>query len=177
MNYIEEQKQEARNQAITQRIAYLELSMKKAFSHIETLAHSLATRGGGSFIEGGACIGGGGSTKDNKPKVVGFITIAEQASKYLQSRLTPEQIKLLRSTRRDEDTTLLRRNVICDLYAKGVSANMIGRILNKDHNTIFYNLVMGKKLKVGNNKQYKARMKSKSLIKLGRTKKSFLDNF
>lgn len=158
MKYLEDQT-EARNQAIIQRLAYLELSMKKAFAHIENLAHSIAT--------GRVCIGEGTS----------FVTIAEQANKYLESRLTQEQLKIVRSLKRDEDTTLLRRRVICDLHEKGLSANMIGKILNKDHNTVFYNLVLGGRCKVGNNKQYKARMNSKSMIKRGRTQKKFIDNF
>lgn len=167
MKYPEDQTQEARNQAIAQRLAYLELSMKKAFAHIENLAHSIATGGTG-------CIR---VASEAKGKGTGFVTIAEQANRYLESRLTPEQIKLIKSVKRDEDTALLRRRVICDLHEKGVSGNMIGKILNKDHNTIFYNLVLGGRGKVGNNKQYKERLKSKSLIKLGRTKKKFLDNF
>jgi hypothetical protein len=166
MKYLEDQT-EARNQAIAQRLAYLELSMKKAFAHIENLAHSIATGGTG-------CIR---VASEAKGKGTSFVTIAEQANKYLESRLTPDQIKLIKSVKRDEDTALLRRRVICDLHEKGVSANMIGKILCKDHNTVFYNLVMGGRNKAGNNKQYKARMYSKSNIKRGRTQKKFIDNF
>jgi hypothetical protein len=166
MKYLEDQT-EARNQAIAQRLAYLELSMKKAFAHIENLAHSIATGGTG-------CIK---VASEVKGKGTSFVTIAEQANKYLESRLTQDQLKLIRSVKRDEDTALLRRRVICDLHEKGVSANMIGKILNKDHNTVFYNLVMGGRTKVGNNKQYKARINSKSNIKRGRTQKKFIDNF
>lgn len=150
---------EAQIQAITQRIASLEITTRKIVKQLDNLCTQMASRG--------VAIGGSLGAKDNPTK---FITISEQVGSYLQSKLTPEQIDLVKSVKRDEETALLRRSVICDLYRRGVSGNMIGKVLKKDHNTVYYNLVIGGEMKVKNNKQYKERLTSKSSIKRNRTK-------
>lgn len=154
---------EAQIQAITQRVASLEITTRKVVKQIDNLSMQMA--------RAGLAIGGGHMAKDNPTK---FITISEQVNAYLESKLTSEQLFLVRSLKRDEETALLRRNVICDLYKRGVSGNMIGKVLNKDHNTIYYNLVIGGELGAKNNKQYKARLSSKSSIKKNRTKLKFI---
>lgn len=153
---------EAQIQAITQRVASLEITTRKMLKQIDALCLQMA--------RGGVAIGGGHTAKDNPTK---FTTIGEQVELYLNSKLTPDQLLLIKSVKRDEETALLRRNVICDLYKKGVSGNMIGKVLHKDHNTVYYNLVLGGLLKAGNNKQYKERLRSKSNIKMNRTKLKF----
>lgn len=157
---------EAQIQALTQRIASLEITTRKAVKQIDAMCMQMARYG--------VAIGGGHTAKDNPTK---FITLAEQVELYLNSKLTPEQLAIIRTTKRDEDTSLLRRNVICDLYQRGVSGNMIGKVLKKDHNSVFYNLTLGGIIKLKKNKQYINRMKSKSTIRLNRTKKIKLDNF
>lgn len=154
---------EAQMQAITQRVASLEITTRKVIKQIDNLSMQMA--------RAGAAIGGGHTAKDNPTK---FITLSEQVNAYLDSKLTPEQLHLIKSVKRDEDTALLRRNVICDLYRKGVSGNMIGKVLKKDHNTIYYNLVLGGEMKAGNNKQYKERIASRSAIKRNRSKLKFV---
>lgn len=154
---------EAQMQAITQRVASLEITTRKVVKQIDNLSMQMA--------RGGIAIGGGHMAKDNPTK---FITISEQVNAYLESKLTPEQLFLVRSLRRDEETALLRRSVICDLFKRGVSGNMIGKVLKKDHNTIYYNLVIGGELKAKNNKQYKARLASRSAIKRNRTQTKFV---
>lgn len=160
---IEALTREAQMQAITQRVASLEITMRKVLKQVDSLSMQMA--------RGGMAIGGGHMAKDNPTK---FITLGEQVNAYLESKLTPDQLHLVRSVKRDEETALLRRNVICDLYKRGVSGNMIGKVLNKDHNTIYYNLVIGGELKVKNNKQYKKRLASKSSIRMNRTKLKFV---
>jgi len=156
---IEALTREAQIQAITQRIASLEITTRKVVKQIDNLSMQMA--------RAGVAIGGGHMAKDNPTK---FITISEQVNAYLESKLTTEQLFLVRSVKRDEETALLRRNVICDLYRRGVSGNMISKVLNKDHNTVYYNLVIGGEMKVKNNKQYKERLKSNSNIKKNRTR-------
>lgn len=157
---------EAQIQAITQRIASLEITTRKAVKQIDAICMQMAREGVG--------IGGGHTAKDNPTK---FMALGEQIELYLNSKLTPDQLAIIRTAKRDEETTLLRREIICDLYSRGVSGNMIGKILKKDHNSVFYNLTLGGKVKLKNNKQYKKRIRSKSTIRLNRMRKIKLDNF
>ena len=82
---------EAQIQAITQRIASLEITTRKVVKQIDAICMQMAKQGVG--------IGGGHTAKDNPTK---FITLAEQIELYLNSKLTPEQLAIIRTTKRKE---------------------------------------------------------------------------
>ena len=132
---------------VASRLLNLENELRTTKSMLDKLANILATSN---------TLGGGGGSKP-------FLTIAEQAQHYLKLLLTPEQIELVKGARRDESTCKLRAQIICELYKKGVSANQIKIVLNKDHNTIYYHLAMAGLVKARDNKQYSARRASKAL--------------
>jgi hypothetical protein len=92
-----------------------------------------------------------------------FVTIAEQARAYIDLILTPEQKAIVLSTKRDQNASMLRAKVICELYKKGVSPNQITIALCKDHNSIYYHLAMAGLVKAKDNKQYSKRRASKAL--------------
>jgi len=91
-----------------------------------------------------------------------FLTIAEQARAYIDLILTPEQKAIVLSTKRDQNASMLRAKVICELYKKGVSPNQITIALCKDHNSIYYHLAMAGLVKAKDNKQYSKRRASKA---------------
>ena len=108
------------------RLLNLENELRTTKSMLDKLANILATSN---------TLGGGGGSKP-------FLTIEEQAQHYLKLSLSPEQIELVKGTRRDENASKLRGNIICELFKKGVSANQISIALNKDHNSIYYHLLL-----------------------------------
>ena len=103
-------------------------------------------------FEPARCLGG-------KP----FVTIAEQARAYIDLILTPEQKAIVLSTKRDQNASMLRAKVICELYRKGVSPNQITIALSKDHNSIYYHLAMAGLVKAKDNKQYSKRRASRDM--------------
>ena len=131
---------------VASRLLNLESELRTTKSMLDKLANILATSN---------TLGGGGGGKP-------FLTIEEQAQHYLKLSLTPEQMELVKGTRRDENASKLRAEVICELYKKGVSANQIKIVLNKDHNSIYYHLAMAGLVRAKDNKQYSARRASKA---------------
>jgi hypothetical protein len=140
---------------VASRLLNLERELQDTKTLLDKLANIVATNS--TRVVGG--VGAG-----NKPA---FLTMAEQAKAYLDLALTQEQIELVRGARRDENTSRLRGEVICNLYKKGISANQIKIVLGKDHNSIYYHLAMAGLVKARDNKQYSARRASR-LAKLKR---------
>ena len=128
---------------ITHRVALLEIELKKMGAVLQRLAQGMAT-------------GTGVTTPKAK-----FKTPEEMARDYLNNWLTKEQFALIISTKRDESTSRLRGEVICELYKRGVSGIGISRILKKDHNTIYYHLALGGLVKAKDNKKFIARKQSR----------------
>jgi hypothetical protein len=128
---------------ITHRVALLEIELKKMGAVLQRLAQGMAT-------------GTGVATPKAK-----FKTPEEMARDYLKNWLTKEQFALIISTKRDESTSRLRGEVICELYKRGVSGIGISRILKKDHNTIYYHLALGGLVKAKDNKKFIARKQSR----------------
>jgi hypothetical protein len=127
---------------ITHRVALLEIQLKKMDGVLQRLAQGMAT---------------GGSMPD-KAK---FKTPEEMAHDYLKNWLSKEQLALILSTKRDESTSRLRGEVICELYKRGVSGIGISRIIKKDHNSIYYHLALGGLVKAKDNKKFIARKQSR----------------
>ena len=127
---------------ITHRVALLEIQLKKMDGVLQRLAQGMAT---------------GGSMPD-KAK---FKTPEEMAHDYLKNWLSKEQFALILSTKRDESTSRLRGEVICELYKRGVSGIGISRIIKKDHNSIYYHLALGGLVKAKDNKKFIARKQSR----------------
>jgi hypothetical protein len=130
---------------VASRLLNLERELQDTKTLLDKLANIVATN---------STRGGGG----DKPA---FLTMADQAKAYLDLALTPEQKELVLGTRRDENTSRLRGEVICQLYKKGISANQIKIVLGKDHNSIYYHLAMAGLVKARDNKQYSARRASR----------------
>ena len=131
------------NKVLTARLNILEDSVQRLSKAVERLSHCMATGG----------VGGAGSGKAGK-----FLSIDEQAEMYLSTRLSAEQLAILRTGKRDESTSKLRGQVVCDLYKNGISANRIAHLLNKDHNCIFYHLAMNGMVSPKNHKQVRHRI-------------------
>ena len=83
---------------ITHRVALLEIELKKMAGLLQRLAQGMAT-----------------GTGVNTPKAK-FKTPEEMAKDYLKNWLSKEQLALIISTKRDESTSRLRGEVICELY-------------------------------------------------------------
>jgi len=137
------------NIIVAERLLNLENELRTTKSMLDQLANIVAT----SNTLGG---GGGGAGKP-------FVTIAEQARAYIDLILTPEQKEIVLGTKRDQNASMLRAKVICELYKKGVSPNQITIALSKDHNSIYYHLAMAGLVKAKDNKQYSKRRASKAL--------------
>jgi hypothetical protein len=127
---------------ITHRVALLEIQLKKMDGVLQRLAQGMATGGG-------------------MPDKAKFKTPEEMAHDYLKNWLSKEQFALILSTKRDESTSRLRGEVICELYKRGVSGIGISRILKKDHNSIYYHLALGGLVKAKDNKKFIARKQSR----------------
>ena len=133
-------------QVISERLNIMEQNMQRLSSAVERISMSLALNKGG-----------GGESAPHK-----FISIDEQIESFLASSISPQQLAILRTGKRDESTTKLRSEVICSLYKKGISANKIASILNKDHNCIFYHLAMNNMVSWKNHKQVRHRIATRS---------------
>ena len=133
-------------QVMGERLNIMEHNIQRLSSAVERISMSLALNKGG---------GGGGSAPHK------FISIDEQIESFLASSISPQQLAILRTGKRDESTTKLRSEVICSLYKKGISANKIASILNKDHNCIFYHLAMNNMVDWKRHKQVRHRKASK----------------
>ena len=144
---------------VTSRVALLEIELKKMSGILERLTYQMAT--------------GGGVLDKSKPK---FKTPEQMSDEYLKNQLTKEQYELVLSNKRDESTSRLRGEVICNLYKRGVSGIAISRVLKKDHNTIYYHLALNGLLKAKGNKQFSARKQSR-LARMRRRIAIQLDNF
>lgn len=144
---------------VTSRVALLEIELKKMSGILERLTYQMAT--------------GGGVLDKSKPK---FKTPEQMSDEYLKNQLTKEQYELVLSNKRDESTSRLRGEVICNLYKRGVSGIAISRVLKKDHNTIYYHLALNGLLKAKGNKQFSARKQSR-LARMRRRIALQLDNF
>ena len=125
-----------------QRIAVLEQEVKRLNEQISTLSNAVLT---GSTI----------------PRI-SFKTTHEQGEEFLRNQLTPEQIDLVKSTKRDGNTSELRRRVVVALHNRGLSGNQIAKLLHKDHNCIYYHLALSGVININNNKQYRTRSQSQS---------------
>ena len=128
---------------VTSRVSLLEIELKKVMGVLDRITHQLAT-------------GRASSTKDP----LKFITAEDQARELLDNKLTKEQYDLVRSGKRDKNTSRFRGEVICELYRRGVSGIAIGRVLKKDHNSVYYHLAMAGLVKAKGNKQFNARKRS-----------------
>lgn len=71
-----------------------------------------------------------------------FATGEVQGEGYLQATFTPEEIASLKSTKRHDALTQMRRKVVVELHKRGLTPNQISRVLCKDHNSIHYHLIM-----------------------------------
>jgi hypothetical protein len=97
-----------------------------------------------------------------------FITREAQGEGYLQATLTPEEIAQLKSNKRHDNLTQMRRQVVVELYKRGLTPNQIARLLCKDHNSIHYHLIMAGmkkpicRLTATRLGQYKAKMRLKA---------------
>ena len=131
---------------VTHRVALLEIELNKMGAVLQRLAQGMAT---------------GGGMPDKTKATNKFRTPEEMASDYLKNWLTKEQYALVISTKRDESTSRFRGEVICELYKRGVSGVGIGRILKKDHNTIYYHLALAGLVKSKNNKKIIIRKQSR----------------
>lgn len=131
---------------ITHRVALLEIQLKKMDGVLQRLAQGMAT---------------GGSMPDKAKPTQKFKTPEEMAHDYLKNWLSKEQLALILSTKRDESTSRLRGEVICELYKRGVSGIGISRIIKKDHNSIYYHLALGGLVKAKDNKKFIARKQSR----------------
>jgi hypothetical protein len=129
---------------ITSRVALLEAELKRQTTILEGVTHKIVTRG----IWGSS----------NDP--LKFITAEDQARELLDNKLTKEQYELVRSGKRDKNTSRFRGEVICELYRRGVSGIAISRVLKKDHNSVYYHLAMAGLVKAKGNKQFNARKRS-----------------
>lgn len=125
-----------------QRIAVLEQEVKRLNEQMALLSNAVQT----------------GSTM---PRIV-FKTTLEQGEEFLRNQLSQEQIALIKSTKRDGNTTELRRRIVVALYKRGLSGNQIATMLHKDHNCIYYHLALSGMAPTKNNKQYETRRKSQS---------------
>ena len=132
---------------VASRLLNLENELRTTKSMLERLANIVATNP----------IKTAGDVKEPT-----FLTIAEQARAYIDLILTPEQKAIVLSAKRDQNASMLRAKVICELYKKGVSPNQITIALCKDHNSIYYHLAMAGLVKARDNKQYSARRASKA---------------
>ena len=134
-------------QVICERLNIMESNIQRLSSAVERIATNLATgnNGGGGRGEGGK-----------------FLSIDEQAEMFLANKIAPEALALIRTGKRDESTSRLRAEVICELYRKGLSANRIAHVLNKDHNCIFYHLAMNDMVSPKNHKQVKHRIATRN---------------
>jgi hypothetical protein len=128
---------------VTSRVALLEIELNKMGAVLQRLAQGMAT---------GAVV--------TTPKAK-FKTPEDMAHDYLKNWLSKEQFALILSTKRDEGTSRLRGEVICELYKRGVSGVGISRILKKDHNTIYYHLALAGLVKAKDNKKFIARKQSR----------------
>lgn len=76
---------------------------------------------------------------DQRHKFMGREAMGEE---YLKATFTPEEIAELKSTKRNDNQTQKRRQVIVELYKRGLTPNQISRILGKDHGTVHYHLAL-----------------------------------
>ena len=128
---------------VTSRVSLLEIELKKVMGVLDRITHQLAT-------------GRASSSKDP----LKFITAEDQARELLDNKLTKEQYDLVRSGKRDKNTSRFRGEVICELYRRGVSGIAISRVLKKDHNSVYYHLALAGLVKAKGNKQFNARKRS-----------------
>jgi hypothetical protein len=128
---------------VTSRVALLEIELKRVMGVLDRL--TLHTGGGSTDAKG-------------KPK---FRTVEEQAHEFLKNQLSQEQYDLVLSSKRDENTSRFRGDVICELYKRGMSGLAISRALKKDHNTIYYHLALNGYVRSKDNKQFNARKQSR----------------
>jgi hypothetical protein len=128
---------------VTSRVSLLEIELKKVMGVLDRITHQLAT----------------GKASSNKDPLK-FITAEDQARELLNNKLTEEQHELVRSGKRDKNTSRFRGEVICELYRRGVSGIAISRVLKKDHNTVYYHLALAGLVKAKGNKQFNARKRS-----------------
>ena len=110
-------------------------------------------------------VGEGGNQGEQR-----FMSILDQAKRYIRTTLASEQLQIVLGKSRDEASSRMRAEVICDLYRRGVSGNIIAQVLQKDHNCIYYHLALGGLVQSRNNKQFSHRKASK-LAKLKRRMK------
>ena len=91
-----------------------------------------------------------------------------QGEGYLQATFTPEEIAQLKSNKRHDNLTQLRRKVVVELYKRGLTPNQIARVLCKDHNSIYYHLTLAGVRKPNSRMitkrlgQYRDKMRSKA---------------
>lgn len=71
-----------------------------------------------------------------------FASKETLGEEYLKITFTPEEIAQLKSSKRHDSLTQLRRQVIVELYKRGLNPNQIARVLLKDHNAIYYHLIL-----------------------------------
>jgi len=108
---------------ITQRLAIVELELarhKKLLQQMRGVVDTMGLRG----------------ERDK------FAGKEAQGEGYLQATFTPEEIAQLKSNKRHDSLTQMRRQVIVELHKRGLTANQIARVLCKDHNSIYYHLTL-----------------------------------
>ena len=143
---------------IVERLNLLDKENKRLSDALNRIATHIAIGGGTNK---------GGIGEWSKGGESRFKSILEQANDYLRTSLSNEQLQIVLGKKRDEISSRLRAEVICDLYKRGVSGNIIAQVLQKDHNCIYYHLALGGLVQSKNNKQFSHRKASK-LAKLKR---------
>lgn len=149
---------------IVERLNILDKENKRLSDALNRIATHIAIEGGTN--KGG--IWGEGATQEAR-----FMSILDQAKRYIRTALTSEQLQIVLGKSRDEASSRMRAEVICDLYRRGVSGNIIAQVLQKDHNCIYYHLALGGLVQSRNNKQFSHRKASK-MAKLKRRMKVVL---
>jgi hypothetical protein len=149
---------------IVERLNILDKENKRLTEAYNRIATHIAIEGGTN--KGG--IGGEGGIPEAR-----FMSILDQANRYIRTALTSEQLQIVLGKSRDEASSRMRAEVICDLYRRGVSGNIIAQVLQKDHNCIYYHLALGGLVQSRNNKQFSHRKASK-MAKLKRRMKVVL---
>jgi len=108
---------------LTNRLAIVELELarhKKLLERMQNIVDTLGIRG----------------ERDK------FASGEVQGEGYLKATFTPEEIAQLKSSKRHDNLTQMRRQVVVELYKRGLTPNQISRVLHKDHNSIHYHLIL-----------------------------------
>lgn len=110
-------------QVLANRISMLEIELARHKKILELMQVKIDTMG----------------LSNDRDKFASKETLGEE---YLKATFTPEEIAQLKSSKRHDNLTQLRRQVVVELYRRGLTPNQISRVLCKDHNSIHYHLII-----------------------------------